>query len=111
MNVAGNNEHRRRIRRFDLNALRGDIFGGIVSAVVALPLALAFGVASGLGPVAGLYGAIVDCPRVARHRRILAPTVTQTLARAARHPAPWNRVGSPVVSRSAGDWRGAHRIS
>jgi len=29
-----------------------------VTGVVALPLALAFGVASGLGPVAGLYGAI-----------------------------------------------------
>lgn len=36
----------------------GDIFGGITAAVVALPLALAFGVASGLGPMAGLYGAI-----------------------------------------------------
>jgi len=32
--------------------------GGITSAVVALPLALAFGVASGAGPIAGLYGAI-----------------------------------------------------
>src|SRR4249919_2917662 len=40
------------------NALRGDVFGGIAAGVVALPLALAFGVASGLGPVAGLYGAI-----------------------------------------------------
>ena len=45
--------------QFNLKTLRGDIFGGIASAVVALPLALAFGVASGLGPVAGLYGAIV----------------------------------------------------
>lgn len=36
----------------------GDVFGGITAAVVALPLALAFGVASGLGPMAGLYGAI-----------------------------------------------------
>ena len=45
--------------QFDLKTLRGDIFGGIASAVVSLPLALAFGVASGLGPVAGLYGAIV----------------------------------------------------
>ena len=44
--------------RFDLKTLRGDIFGGVLSAVVSLPLALAFGVASGLGPVAGLYGAI-----------------------------------------------------
>ena len=42
--------------RFD--NLRGDIFGGLTTAVVALPLALAFGVASGAGPVAGLYGAI-----------------------------------------------------
>lgn len=38
--------------------LRGDIFGGITAAVIALPLALAFGVASGLGPMAGLYSAI-----------------------------------------------------
>jgi SulP family sulfate permease len=38
--------------------VRGDLFGGIAAGVVALPLALAFGVASGLGPVAGLYGAI-----------------------------------------------------
>jgi len=37
---------------------RGDLFGGLTAAVVALPLALAFGVASGAGPVAGLYGAI-----------------------------------------------------
>jgi SulP family sulfate permease len=41
-----------------LDSLRGDIFGGLTAAVVALPLALAFGVASGAGPIAGLYGAI-----------------------------------------------------
>src|ERR1700730_14349742 len=40
------------------NVVRGDFFGGVAAGVVALPLALAFGVASGLGPVAGLYGAI-----------------------------------------------------
>ena len=38
--------------------LRGDLFGGVTAAVVGLPFALAFGVASGLGPMAGLYGAI-----------------------------------------------------
>lgn len=37
---------------------RGDLFGGITAAIVALPLALAFGVASGLGVVAGLWGAV-----------------------------------------------------
>lgn len=40
------------------NNLRGDFFGGITAAIVALPLALAFGVASGVGPITGLYGAI-----------------------------------------------------
>lgn len=44
--------------RLSLVNLRGDLFGGVTAAIVALPLALAFGVASGAGPVAGLYGAI-----------------------------------------------------
>jgi len=37
---------------------RGDLFGGLTAAIVSLPLALAFGVASGAGAIAGLYGAI-----------------------------------------------------
>ena len=43
---------------YDLRTFRGDLFGGLTSAVVALPVALAFGVASGLGPAAGMYGVI-----------------------------------------------------
>ena len=43
---------------YSLNQLRGDIFGGLTCSVVGLPVALAFGVASGLGPTAGMYGAI-----------------------------------------------------
>ena len=42
----------------DTKNLSGDIFGGVTAAVVALPLALAFGVQSGMGAIAGLYGAI-----------------------------------------------------
>lgn len=38
--------------------LPGDVFGGVTSAIVMLPMASAFGVASGLGPVAGIYGAV-----------------------------------------------------
>lgn len=40
---------------------RGDVFGGLTTGIVALPLALAFGVASGLegGAQAGLYSAII----------------------------------------------------
>ena len=37
---------------------KGDLFGGLTAGIVALPLALAFGVQSGLGAPAGLYGAI-----------------------------------------------------
>lgn len=38
--------------------MKGDIYGGVIAAIVALPLSLAFGVSSGAGPIAGLYGAI-----------------------------------------------------
>ena len=44
--------------KYDLQTFRGDLFGGVTAAVVGLPVALAFGVASGLGAVAGIYGAI-----------------------------------------------------
>ncbi len=43
----------------DTSNLRGDFFGGLTAGVVALPLALAFGLQSGMGAIAGLYGAIV----------------------------------------------------
>jgi sulfate permease, SulP family len=43
----------------DFRYIKGDLFGGITAGVVALPLALAFGVQSGMGAIAGLYGAIV----------------------------------------------------
>ena len=46
-----------KLNSLDASNLRGDIFGGLTAAVVALPLAIAFGVASGAGAVAGLYGA------------------------------------------------------
>ncbi|EHY8864373.1 SulP family inorganic anion transporter [Vibrio parahaemolyticus] len=38
---------------------KGDIFGGVTTAIISLPLALAFGVASGAGAEAGLWGAIM----------------------------------------------------
>ena len=47
------------INRLRFDNLRGDLFGGLTAAIVALPLALAFGVASGAGAIAGLYGAIL----------------------------------------------------
>ncbi len=44
--------------KYGLDTLRGDLFGGITSTVVALPVALGFGIASGMGAAAGLHGAI-----------------------------------------------------
>ncbi|MCY4451079.1 MAG: SulP family inorganic anion transporter [Immundisolibacterales bacterium] len=48
----------RRFPDYRLATLRGDLLGGMTAAVVALPLSLAYGVASGMGAAAGLYGAI-----------------------------------------------------
>ena len=45
--------------RFQDMNLKGDLFGGVTTAVISLPLALAFGVASGAGAEAGLWGAIM----------------------------------------------------
>jgi len=45
--------------RFNLKHIKGDLFGGVTAGIVALPLALAFGVQSGMGAIAGLYGAMV----------------------------------------------------
>jgi SulP family sulfate permease len=50
--------HRIHPNRLGASHLQGDLFGGLTAAIVALPLALAFGVASGAGPMAGLYGAV-----------------------------------------------------
>ncbi|MEL7021510.1 MAG: SulP family inorganic anion transporter, partial [Bacteroidota bacterium] len=46
------------IFKFDFSHIKGDFFGGLTAGIVALPLALAFGLQSGMGAAAGLYGAI-----------------------------------------------------
>ena len=38
---------------------KGDLLGGITAGIIALPLAIAFGVSSGLGATAGIYGSII----------------------------------------------------
>ena len=39
----------------------GDLYGGILGAIIALPQALAFGVAIGVGALSGLWGAVILC--------------------------------------------------
>ena len=46
------------MKLLNTSTIKGDLFGGITAGIVALPLAMAFGVQSGLGAEAGLYGAI-----------------------------------------------------
>ncbi|MQD83841.1 SulP family inorganic anion transporter [Vibrio parahaemolyticus] len=45
--------------RFKEINFKGDKLGGVTTAVISLPLALAFGVSSGAGAEAGLWGAIM----------------------------------------------------
>ena len=47
------------VNRISFQNWRGDLFGGVTAAVIALPMALAFGVATNAGPAAGLYGAVL----------------------------------------------------
>ena len=47
------------MNRINATNLRGDAFGGLTAAVIALPMALAFGIASGAGAAAGLWGAVI----------------------------------------------------
>ena len=47
------------LRDYNLNKLIKDVIAGITVGLVALPLAMAFSIASGLSPQAGIYCAIV----------------------------------------------------
>src|SRR5215472_14910801 len=47
------------LRSYSLNAFLHDLLAGITVGLVALPLAMAFGIASGVTPQAGLYTAVV----------------------------------------------------
>ena len=47
--------------KLKLKIFAGDVFGGINSAIITLPQALAFGVETGFGAGAGIWGAIILC--------------------------------------------------
>src|SRR3982074_147794 len=48
-----------RLRDYSLNKFLHDLLAGITVGLVALPLAMAFAIASGLTPQAGIYCAVV----------------------------------------------------
>ena len=47
------------LRSYDRRQLASDLTAGVIVGIVALPLAIAFGVASGVSPAQGIYTAIV----------------------------------------------------
>ena len=47
------------LNSLSLSNIKGDLLGGLTAAIVSLPMALTFGIASGVGAEAGLYGAIL----------------------------------------------------
>ena len=75
---------------YDFKNFKGDLSGGVVAGVIALPLALAFGVQSGLGAIAGLYGAII--------LGVLAAIFGGTATQASGPTGPMTVVSAAVVT-------------
>ena len=83
---------------YDFKNFRGDLIGGLVAGVVALPLALAFGVQSGLGAIAGLYGAIAI--------GILAPIFGGTPTQASGPTGPMTVVSAALIAAAINRYGG-----
>jgi SulP family sulfate permease len=79
----------------NIKSLKGDFFGGITAGVIALPLALAFGVSSGAGAMAGLYGAIV----LGLVAALLGGTATQISG----PTGPMSVIAASVIAYFSGD--------
>ena len=47
------------LRGYSLNALLSDLTSGVIVGILALPLAMAFAIASGVSPEAGIFTAII----------------------------------------------------
>lgn len=75
---------------FDFSNLKGDFLGGLTAGIVALPLALAFGAQTALGPMAGLYGAIAIA--------ILAAMFGGTATQVSGPTAPMTVVSAAVIA-------------
>ncbi|MBN2697461.1 MAG: SulP family inorganic anion transporter [Bacteroidales bacterium] len=79
---------------YDFKNLKGDLSGGLVAGIVALPLALAFGVQSGMGAIAGLYGAIAV--------GILAAALGGTRTQASGPTGPMTVVSATFIALAIG---------
>jgi len=77
---------------FDFSHIKGDFLGGLTAGIVALPLALAFGDQTALGPMAGLYGAIALA--------ILAALFGGTATQVSGPTAPMTVVSASVIANA-----------
>ncbi len=96
----------------ETNDIKGDIFGGITAGIVALPLALAFGIqafggidspeASSMGALAGLVGATLLGFFAAlfggTHSQISGPTGPMTVITAALISAAWTSSNGSIAA-------------
>src|SRR5213594_3486405 len=86
------------LRHYNLNKFAHDVIAGITVGLVALPLAMAFAIASGLSPQAGIYCAIVTGFLVSAlggsKTQIGGPTGALLLS----SPALWPRTASTAYS-------------
>ncbi len=78
------------MKLYDTRNLKGDLSGGVVAGIIALPLALAFGVQSGLGAASGLYGAIAI--------GVLAAALGGTATQASGPTGPMTVVSAAIVA-------------
>ncbi len=49
----------KRFQHYSLNSLPKDIFSGLIVGVIAIPLGMAFAIASGVKPEYGIYTTVV----------------------------------------------------
>ncbi|TXF90004.1 SulP family inorganic anion transporter [Neolewinella aurantiaca] len=77
---------------FDFSNLKGDFLGGLTAGIVALPLALAFGAQTALGPMAGLYGAIAIA--------IIAAMFGGTATQVSGPTAPMTVVSAAIIANA-----------
>lgn len=74
---------------------KGNIFGAIIASIIAFPQALAFGVASGMGASAGIWGAII--------LSFIAGILGGNLPFVSGTTGPTAIISALIVSQAAGD--------
>lgn len=74
---------------------KGNIFGAIIASIIAFPQALAFGVASGMGASAGIWGAII--------LSFVAGILGGNLPFVSGTTGPTAIISALIVSQAAGD--------